>query len=61
MIAKLMKAVLDKHGPFTVFIDKMGRFNLQLINFDTGKTTQLGNPAFSIGSVLISALGEDKR
>ena len=55
MYSELMKRVIEKHGDITFSVDKMGRFiaghNMGLI----------GSPSFSIGSLLISILGEDKK
>jgi len=55
MIDKLMEAVLKKHGPFTVLIDKMGRFELRQ------EGSQKVFAAFSLGSCLIKMLGEEKK
>ena len=49
-------AVLAKHGPLHLSIDKTGRFELSRINDPKGKKAC----AFTLGSCLIMMLAEDK-
>lgn len=55
MINQITKRVIEKHGSILISIDKMGRFQA-MSNKD-----MIGRPSFSIGSLLISILGEDKK
>lgn len=56
MITEITKAVIVKHGPLCLKIDSTGRFALSRLNDPEGKT----HYAFSIGSVLIRMLAEEK-
>lgn len=56
MITELTKAVIAKHGPLVLKVDTSGRLMLSRLN-DPNKLTHY---AFSIGSVLIRMLAEDK-